>query len=196
MEQNILEPCCYIKQLHHLLEHARDGVATAFHFGDVLASHLLERTGVRCKSDGVLYVVLPSIDAVTVDEIRRLLLLKCYNPKSMRTEYEFTTAIVLTRSLTGELRDLAADAGCEAGSPRVHVAVDSGLGFRMLGFRSPDRCMMVTGSIVQRVQCGAHFLVFGTTHDVCGPVFDFVDSESRVHRVPMDMKSNAHAKGI
>lgn len=179
-----------------MLEHAYDGYTTAFHFGDVLVAHMLERIGVRCKSDGVLYVVLPSIDATTVDDVRRLLSLTCYNEKSMRVGYEFIYVRILTRQLTDELRELATEAGREDGEPRVCVAVDSGLGFRMLGFRSADKSLLITGSLIQRMQCGAHFLAFVTAKEACDRVFDFLDSETRVHRVSLIAKSNVHAKGV
>lgn len=178
---DVIEPCCYVRQIHDLLSRTQDGHACAVHYGDVHVSHFLDRFEAMCREPSEAYIVLPVIDDSTIDGIRALMRHTYYVPsKGGGTSVYYTLAHVniLTRKTTDSLLLLK-----QKGKKRVRLAVDAGLGFRMLGVRSDSRHLVLTGSLIQRPLYGAQFVEFETNEEKCNTIFDFLDSQMRVHRV-------------
>lgn len=184
METNILEPCCYVRQFHNILESATGGIACAFHFGDVLVSHFLERVGVRGKLGSTLYIALPNIDKNTVDGIRKLLSLKSYDDVGKINGCKFPKANIITRKISNELTGLASEFNT-IDKRRVNLAIDTGLSFQLVGFKSNKESLIITGSLGQCALCGANLVEIISRPDLCTSIFGVLDSELRVHRVPL-----------
>lgn len=184
METNILEPCCYVRQLHNILENASDGFAYAFHFGDVLAKHFIDRVGVRGKIGSAIYLALPDIEESTVDEIRKLLSMKSYDDVGKINGCKFPKANILTRKISNELTGLASEFNT-MGKQRVNLAIDKGLSFQLVGFKSNKESLIITGSLGQSALCGANLVEIISRPDMCASIFGVLDSELRVHRTPL-----------
>lgn len=178
---DIIEPCCYVRQIHDLLSRTQDGHACAVHYGDVHVSHFFDRFTAMCREPSDAYVVLPVIDDCTVEGILDLLRHSHYvvsRQKGSTPCKTFTHINILTRKATDPLLRLK-----NKSHSRIRLAVDAGLGFRMLGVRSDARRLVITGSLIQRPKYGAQFIEFETNEERCNTIFDFLESQMRVHRV-------------
>lgn len=178
---DVIEPCCYVRQIHDLLSRTQDGHACAVHYGDVHVSHFFDRFTAMCREPSEVYVVLPVIDDCTMEGLLDLLRHTHYvasKENGSMPRKTFTHINILTRKATEPLLRLK-----NKGRSRVRLSVDAGLGFRMLAVHSDAHHLVVTGSLIQRPKYGAQFIEFETNEERCNTIFDFLNSQMRVHRV-------------
>ena len=176
---NIIEPCCYNKQLNEIIDRIEGGVGVShfYSFSDWDASALLPFLANHVPGADIT-ICMPEARKTALDAIKQILNATYADSKTKETRPLVTSLALITQ---GENREMVYNilGGCDE---RLVICEDH-IGFRAIFLNNGTRYFVLQGSINQEKTDATQMYTLTTSKALYSEAISLIDAKRRVKQI-------------